>query len=128
VRRVAIVLTALIALAVPSVAQAADYFNGDGAHGAHAITASGTIDRFELYCVGSGFENRALAFSMAESIVIGHKGKFSYKGIAYEYGPERQPRGQERVTVSGTVKSKTLHAKWKIPGCGTGTVTASRDG
>jgi len=114
---------------VPAAAQAADYFNGNPSHGAHVITGSGYVRHLEIYCDGKDYFTRQLAFSTAGPIQIGSKGKYSYKGIAYEYGPERQPFGQEKVTVSGKVTSKKVTAKYSLPGCKStkGSVSAKRD-
>jgi opacity protein-like surface antigen len=128
-RRVAAAATALVALAAPAVAQAADYFNGNQARGAHVSTSGGYVRHLEIYCDGKDFFHRQLTFSTAGPITIGDHGKYSYKGIAYEYGPERQPFGQKKVEVSGKVTSKKVTSKYSLPGCKStkGSVTAARD-
>ena len=128
-RSLAATATALLALAAPAVAQGADYYNGDTAHGAHVVTGNGYVQHLEIYCEGKDYYHRQLAFSMAGPITIGSHGKYSYKGIAYEYGPERQPFGQKNVKVSGKVTSKKVTAKYSLPGCKStkGSLSAARD-
>jgi opacity protein-like surface antigen len=127
-RQVAAAATALVALAAPAVAQATDFFNGN-TPGAHIQTSGGYVRHLEIYCVGKDFDHRQLTFSTAGPITIGSHGKYSYKGTAYEYGPEHQPYGQEKVTVSGKVTSKKVTAKYSLPGCKAkkGSVSAPRD-
>jgi len=126
-RHVAVATSALIALAAPAVAQATDYFNG-GTPGAHVQTSGGYVRHLEIYCAGKDFDHSQLAFSTAGPIQI-ENGKYSYDGIAYEYGPERQPYGQKKVKVSGKVTSKKVTAKYSLPGCKAkkGSVSAKRD-
>src|SRR5689334_4847852 len=128
-RRVATAATALIALSAPAVAQAADYFNDTPAHGAHVITGGGYVRHLEIACAGKDFDTRLITFSTAGPIQIGSHGKYSYEGIAYEYGPEHQPLGQEKVKVSGKVTSRKVTAKYSLPGCKStkGSVSANRD-
>jgi hypothetical protein len=128
-RRVAAVAAALVALALPASTQAANYFNGSHARGARVITGNGYIQHFEIYCNGKDFFSRELAFSMADAITIGRHGKYSYKGIAYEYGPEHQPFGQVKARVSGRITSRKVTAKFSLPGCRStkGSVSAARD-
>ena len=127
-RRVTAAATALVALAAPAVAQATDYFNGN-TPGAHVTTSGGYVRHLEIYCVGKDFDHRLLSFSTAGPIQIDSHGKYSYKGIGYEYGPERQSYGQKTVTVSGKVTSKKVTAKYSLPGCKAkkGSVSAPRD-
>ena len=75
------------------------------------------------------FDTRLITFSTAGPIQIGSHGKYSYEGIAYEYGPEHQPLGQEKVKVSGKVTSTKVTAKYSLPGCKStkGSVSANRD-
>jgi opacity protein-like surface antigen len=126
-RRFAAAATALVTLAVPAVAQATDYFNG-GTPGAHIETSGGYVRHLEVFCAGKDFEHRELMFSTAGPITISH-GKYSYEGIAYEYGPEHQPFGQKKVKISGKVTSKKVTAKYSLPGCKNkkGSVSAPRD-
>jgi hypothetical protein len=116
-RAAAAVATAVLTLALPATSQAADYFNGSQSRGAWVITGGGYIQHFEIYCNGRSFSTRQLAFSMAGAITIGRHGRYSYRGIAYEYGPERQPLGQKKVRVSGKLTSKKVTAKFSVPGC-----------
>jgi hypothetical protein len=123
--------TALLALAAPATAQAADYFNG-GTPGAHIQTSGGYVRHLEIYCDGKTsdpFDPSLISFSTAGPIPIGRHGKYSYKGIAYEYGPQRQPYGQKKVSVRGKVTSKKVTAKYSLPGCNStkGSVSAPRD-
>jgi hypothetical protein len=123
-RRVA-TAAGLLALALPGAAQGAtDYFNGSNSNGALAHATAHTIQRLEIYCSGKTFEKRALTYSMSRQIHIGKKRKFSYKGIAYEYGPERQPYGEQDVKLSGSVnKARTrLKIKYSLPDCAAKTV------
>ena len=131
-RRLFATAAALTVFAAPAVAQAADYFSGTSAHGAHVITGGGYVRHLEIYCAGATsdpFDPRVLVFSTAGPIEIGSHGKYSYKGIAYKYGPQRQSYGETKVTVKGKVTSKKVTARYKLPGCDSpkGSVSAPRD-
>jgi hypothetical protein len=124
--RRAAVAAVLAALAVPAAAQGAEYFNGDAGHGARVSTAGRTIEHLEIYCAGSSYYDREFAFSVARLIHVGRGGRFSYRGLAYRYGPERQPRGDQQVRLSGRLSSTGVRLRWSLPGCGTGTASAPR--
>jgi hypothetical protein len=128
-RRVATV-AALLTLAVPGVAGAADFFNGSNTNGALVHATTHTIQRLEFYCAGRTFEKRALTYSLSREVHIDKKRKFSYRGIAYEYGPERQPYGESNVKLSGSVnKARTrLKIKYSAPDCATKTVFVPVEG
>ena len=126
-RRIALATT-LLAFAVPATAAAADYYDG-ASNGARVITSGHTIQKLEVYCPGSGYYDREFEFSIAHVARIKHGGSFSYSGLAYRYGPERQPRGHFRVKLSGRVGSGAARVSWKtLPGCSRGRVSAARAG
>ena len=124
--RRAAIAAVLAALAAPAAAQGADYFNSDTAHGGRVSTAGRTIEHLEIYCTGSGYYDREFAFSVAGAIETGRRGRFSYTGTAYRYGPERQPRGDQKVRLSGRVTSTRVRIAWSLPGCGKGSTSAPR--
>jgi opacity protein-like surface antigen len=129
-RRVAAALTVAAALAVPATADASSSYLNSNVNGAYAIKSGSTIKHFELYCDGGGHTDTSFtnhfAFSLQDLVAIDKHGKFSYSGYAFQYGNERQPQGRVKVKVTGTVTSKKLTAKWKLPACGRGKVSAAR--
>jgi hypothetical protein len=127
--RLAAAVVIAAALAAPATAAAATtYLNTSGANGAYVIKSGDTLQHFEIYCAGQSNDthDRAFAFSLANVVNLKSKGKFSYSSKAFRYGPERQPRGTQKVKVKGRVTSTAVRADWKLPGCGSGSVTARR--
>jgi hypothetical protein len=128
-RNVAIAAAAVLALAAPAAAEGASYFNGATSDGASVKTSGRTIQHLELYCSGRNTETvygNKFAFSLRDVVSVRRKGRFSYSGKAFRYGNERQPLGEVSVKVSGRVTSTAVRAKWSLPNCGSGTVTAPR--
>jgi hypothetical protein len=121
---------AVLALAaIPAAAEGASFFNGSTTNGAFVITASGNIETLQIFCAGNTNEDRELRFDVARQVGIGRKGKFSYSGIAYRYGPEGEPRGTHDVKLSGRLSgSRSISIRWTLPGCGTGTSVAAVQG
>src|SRR4051812_4988347 len=114
-RTVATAVAVLSLAAVPAAAEGATYFNGSTSQGAYVITASRQIETLQVFCAGSGYENREFRFDVADPVDIGRSGKFSYSGIAYRYGPESQPRGTQNVKVSGHLTgSKSISIHWTL--------------
>jgi hypothetical protein len=125
-RTVATAAAVLSLAAVPAAAEGATFFNGSTTKGAYVITASRQIETLQVFCAGNGYDNREFRFDVANPVAIGRKGKFSYSGIAYRYGPESQPRGTHKVKLSGHLSdSRSISIKWTLPGCGSGVSAAS---
>lgn len=125
-RRLATAAVVIAAAAVPAVAQGASYLNDSATDGAYVVTRSRTIETLQIYCAGQGWEDRELRFDVPSLVRVRRSGRFSYSGIAYRYGPEAQPRGEPEVRLKGRLSgSSGLRIDWTLPGCGSGTSTAS---
>src|SRR3954462_8956989 len=100
-RRVAVALVLAAAAAVPATADAENYLNSSSANGGHVVKSGRMISTFELFCTGhtDDYFDRQFAFSVRDLVSLGRKGKFSYSGYAFRYGPERQPRGELKVKL-----------------------------
>jgi hypothetical protein len=127
-RYVAVALVLAAVAAVPATADAAKYLNSSSSNGAFVVKSGRTIGTFQLYCKGNtnNYFDREFAFSLRDVVSLGRRGNFSYSGHAFRYGPEHQPRGEQKVKLSGRVTSTAVRVKWSLPGCGKGTVTAPR--
>ena len=121
---------AVLALAaIPATAEGSTYFNGSSTRGAYVITQSRNIEMLQIFCAGNNNEERQLRFDVWNQIPIGKKGKFSYSGTAYRYGPDAQPRGVHDVKLSGRLSgSRSITINWSLPGCSSGTSVAAVEG
>jgi hypothetical protein len=129
-RNVAAAAAAVLALAVPTAAEGATYFNGDAAHGAYVIGTSSHLDTLEIFCSGGDtFSNRELRFDAAQRVDV-KKHKFSYSGTGYRYGPQGEPQGKPKLKLSGRTSKtgKSIRIDWTLPDCGSGSSTATLQG
>ena len=128
--RVVATAAAVLGLAaLPAAAEGTTYFNGSPTKGAYVIGTSHHIDVLQLFCAGSGNENRELRFDTARRIGVSRKGRFSYSGTVYRYGPDGEPRGKLSGRVSGHLNgSRSISIRWTLPGCGSGASVASVEG
>ena len=125
-RTLATAAAVLALAAVPAAAEGATFFNGSSSKGAYVTTASRQIDTLQIFCSGRSNETRQLRYDTPELIDIGRRGKFSYSGIAYAYGPDAEPRGEPKIKLSGHLAgSKSVSIRWTVPDCGSGVSVAS---
>jgi hypothetical protein len=125
-RKLAIAASIAGIAALPAAAEATTYFNGSPTRGGYVIGSGYHIDTLQIFCAGKGYENRQLRFDTALRIGVSRKGRFSYSGTVYRYGPQGEPRGVHKGKVSGHVsRSRSVSIRWSLPGCGSGTSVAA---